>query len=57
MEAPCFLRSGSAGDMTLAILGPRIGLLISKSGDMAVLPRLVRQRCQGTGTGPQPRLL
>lgn len=36
METPCFLRSGSAGDMTLTTLGPRIGFLIPKN--MAMLP-------------------
>lgn len=36
METPCFLRSGSAGDMTLTTLGPRIGFQIPKN--MAVLP-------------------
>lgn len=53
METPCFLRSGSAGDMTLTTLGPRIGFLIPKN--MAVLPPSSPEISRN-GSQPQPRL-
>lgn len=53
METPCFLRSGSAGDMTLTTLGPMIGFLIPKN--MAMCP-LVHRRYQEMENRPQPRL-
>lgn len=54
MEVPGFLRSGPAGDMALAVLGPSIGLLIHKAGNMAMLPpgspEVSREREQATAT-------
>lgn len=54
MEVPGFLRSGPAGDMALAVLGPSIGLLIHKAGNMAMLPpsspAVSREREQVTAT-------
>lgn len=52
METPCFLRPGSAGGLTLAILGLRIDLPIYKN--MAMLhpssPELLRNGEQATAT-------
>lgn len=52
MAAPGFLRSGPDENMALAMLGPRLGLLIHKAENMAVFPEVSRD-----GEETQPHLL
>lgn len=50
MVAPGFLGSGPVGNMALTVLGPRIGFLIHKAGNVVVFPEWSRDGEQTTAT-------